>query len=59
LLLGTLAAPCRGNTHAPRGSPPLSAFERRERRIDMVEYLALAEAFGCDPLTLLGEVLKN
>lgn len=34
-------------------------FERRERRIDVVEYLALAEAIGFDPLTLLTEVMKG
>ncbi len=34
-------------------------FERRERRIDVVEYLALAEAIGFDPLALLAEVMKG
>ena len=34
-------------------------FERRERRIDVVEYLALAEAIGFDPLSLLKEVIKG
>lgn len=34
-------------------------FERRERRIDVVEYLALAEAIGFDPLNLLAEVMRN
>ncbi|MEZ5735881.1 MAG: helix-turn-helix transcriptional regulator [Novosphingobium sp.] len=33
-------------------------FERRERRIDVVEYLALAEAIGFDPLSLLADVMK-
>lgn len=33
-------------------------FERRERRIDVVEYLALAEAIGFDPLALLANVMK-
>ena len=33
-------------------------FERRERRIDVVEYLALAEAIGFNPLGLLAEVIK-
>lgn len=32
-------------------------FERRERRIDVVEYLALAEAIGFDPLALLAKVV--
>lgn len=32
-------------------------FERRERRIDVVEYLALAEAIGFDPLTMLAETM--
>ena len=34
-------------------------FERRERRIDVVEYLALAEAIGFDPQAILGEVMKK
>lgn len=34
-------------------------FERRERRIDVVEYLALAEAIGFDPLTLLANVMRQ
>ena len=34
-------------------------FERRERRIDVVEYLALAESIGFDPLPLLAEVMKG
>jgi len=34
-------------------------FERRERRIDVVEYLALAEAIGFDPLALLAGVMKS
>jgi len=34
-------------------------FERRERRIDVVEYLALAEAIGFDPLALLAAVMKS
>jgi transcriptional regulator with XRE-family HTH domain len=34
-------------------------FERRERRIDVVEYLALADAIGFDPLSLLAEVLRG
>ena len=33
-------------------------FERRERRIDVVEYLALAGAIGFDPLALLADVMK-
>lgn len=33
-------------------------FERRERRIDVVEYLALAEAIGFDPLAVLSAVMK-
>ena len=33
-------------------------FERRERRIDVVEYLALAQAIGFDPLNLLAEVMN-
>lgn len=34
-------------------------FERRERRIDVVEYLALAEAIGFDPLNLLARVISS
>ena len=34
-------------------------FERRERRIDVVEYLALAEAIGFDPAQVLTEVMKR
>jgi transcriptional regulator with XRE-family HTH domain len=34
-------------------------FERRERRIDVVEYLALADAIGFDPLSLLAEVMRS
>jgi transcriptional regulator with XRE-family HTH domain len=34
-------------------------FERRERRIDVVEYLALADAIGFDPLSLLAEVMRG
>ena len=34
-------------------------FERRERRIDVVEYLTLADAIGFDPLILLAEVMRN
>ena len=33
-------------------------FERRERRIDVVEYLALANAIGFDPLALLADVMR-
>jgi transcriptional regulator with XRE-family HTH domain len=32
-------------------------FERRERRIDVIEYLALAEAVGFDPFSLLADAL--
>ena len=34
-------------------------IERRERRIDVVEYLILAEAIGFDPLVLLSMVIRS
>ena len=34
-------------------------FERRERRIDVVEFLILAEAIGFDPLDLLARVMRS
>jgi HTH-type transcriptional regulator/antitoxin HipB len=34
----------------------VSVIERGQRRIDVVEYLDLAEAIGFDPLTMLAEV---
>ncbi|MFC7053323.1 helix-turn-helix domain-containing protein [Hansschlegelia quercus] len=34
-------------------------IERNERRIDVVEYLALAEAIGFDPLSALKDVMKE
>ena len=37
----------------------IADFERRERRIDVVEYLALAEAIGFDPAAVLAEVMKR
>lgn len=30
--------------------------ERNERRIDVIEFLALAEAIGCDPIEVLEQV---
>lgn len=30
--------------------------ERNERRIDVIEFLAMAEAIGCDPIAIIAEV---
>lgn len=34
-------------------------IERAERRIDIIEYLALADAIGFDPLDMLQKVLAD
>lgn len=33
-------------------------FERSERRLDIIDYLSLADAIGFDPLELLGDVFR-
>ena len=37
----------------------ISRIETGERRIDVVEFIEIANAIGCDPLTLLEELIKN
>jgi len=37
----------------------IADIERNERRLDVVEFLALAEAVGFDPLTILAEVART
>ena len=37
----------------------ISRIERGDRRIDVVEYLALADAIGFDPLTVLAAVKET
>jgi transcriptional regulator with XRE-family HTH domain len=35
----------------------VSKFENKERRIDIVEFVAIARALGCSPTELFGEVV--
>jgi transcriptional regulator with XRE-family HTH domain len=37
----------------------VSLVERRERRLDVVEYLVIVRALGGDPIALLGVLLEN
>ncbi len=43
--------------HLGRPQSYVADFERRERRIDVIEFLALAEAIGFDPAQILKNVL--
>lgn len=31
-------------------------IERNERRLDVIEFLALAEALGCDPVAIIAKI---
>lgn len=37
----------------------ISAFERGERRLDVIEFYAIAVALGYDPTTLFGSIAKE
>jgi transcriptional regulator with XRE-family HTH domain len=37
----------------------VSAYETGQRRVDVQEFIAIAEALGSDPLNLLREVLRR
>ncbi len=43
------------------GKPPsfIAKIENRSRRVDIVEFIALAEALGLEPSTLLREVIAS
>jgi len=36
----------------------VSKYESGERRLDLIEFLRICEAFECDPVTQLTEILK-
>ena len=42
-----------------RPQPFVSYFERGERRIDVVEFIAIAEALGADPEALFSELRRR
>lgn len=42
-----------------RPQPFVSNIERGERRVDVVEFCAIAEALRTDPLTILAALLKE
>lgn len=37
----------------------ISLIERSQRRVDVIEFCALARALGVDPVTLYGELVKR
>lgn len=42
-----------------RPQPFVSYLERGERRIDVIEFCAIARALGIDPAVLFGQLLKK
>lgn len=37
----------------------ISLIERRQRRVDVVEFIKIAKALGSDPVTLLGAIVER